>query len=215
MRASLSNTPTIAPCPPLWSFGEQGGEKGQRRAMDAVGGQWAGNYDCSICRRKRLTASAFSRKQLEKHKHDEAAALKCKDCVASEGEKERQQAAAATIGAQDPSSEGELFKCGVCSRKLHKSSFSKTQIQRSPEERKCVECTSKLEAEADLAARAKRTEKLAKAQSETTFADEPRSKLAALSAESAAEAELVTGLKPIRLGRRGRGRGSGRGRGRG
>src|SRR5689334_21080310 len=33
--------------------------------MDAVGGQWAGNYECSVCGQKRLTAASFSRKQLD------------------------------------------------------------------------------------------------------------------------------------------------------
>jgi hypothetical protein len=33
---------------------------------DAVGGQWAGSYECSVCNKKRLTAASFSRKQLDR-----------------------------------------------------------------------------------------------------------------------------------------------------
>ena len=42
---------------------------------------WAGDFECSVCRRKRLTASEFSKKMQERYKKDGNGALKCKVCV--------------------------------------------------------------------------------------------------------------------------------------
>lgn len=55
------------------------------KQMDAVGGKWAGSFNCSVCRKKRLIAERFSATQLRKLRagklcEDE---LKCKDCVSA------------------------------------------------------------------------------------------------------------------------------------
>lgn len=42
---------------------------------------WAGDFDCSVCRRKRLPAVAFSGNMQQRKRKDPEAALKCKACV--------------------------------------------------------------------------------------------------------------------------------------
>ena len=55
---------------------------------------WAGDFDCSVCHRKRLTASEFSKKMQEKKRRGEGG-LKCKPCVEKAAQAERDAAAAA------------------------------------------------------------------------------------------------------------------------
>ena len=69
----------------------------QQAALAAHGRDagWAGSFECSgPCRRKRLVAAEFSKKQIEKRQKDEGAPLKCKQCVEAAAAEERQQAAA-------------------------------------------------------------------------------------------------------------------------
>ena len=40
---------------------------------------WAGDFECSVCRRKRLTASEFSKKMQERYKKDGNGALGVQD----------------------------------------------------------------------------------------------------------------------------------------
>ena len=47
---------------------------------------WAGDFDCSVCHRKRLTASEFSKKMQEKKRRGEGG-LKCKPCVEKKEER--------------------------------------------------------------------------------------------------------------------------------
>ena len=56
---------------------------------------WAGDFECSVCRRKRLTASEFSKKMQERYKKDGNGALKCKICVDKAAADERAAAQAA------------------------------------------------------------------------------------------------------------------------
>ena len=61
---------------------------------------WAGDFDCSVCRRKRLPAMEFSKNmQQRRQKNVDDKTLKCKKCVADEAEAER--AASATKRAAD------------------------------------------------------------------------------------------------------------------
>ena len=78
-------------------------ESGTSHAGVAVAG-WAGDYDCSVCRRKRLTASEFSKKMQEKHRADPKAALKCKQCVDKAAQAERDASAAKAAAAGSLSS---------------------------------------------------------------------------------------------------------------
>lgn len=61
--------------------------------MDAVGGSWAGTLACSACRRKRLTAEAFSGSQLRQLRERKIAEdkLKCKECIAAVQAAERER----------------------------------------------------------------------------------------------------------------------------
>ena len=59
---------------------------------------WAGDFECSVCRRKRLTASEFSKKMQERYKKHGTGALKCKMCVDTAAADERAEAFAASAG---------------------------------------------------------------------------------------------------------------------
>ena len=205
-------------------------ESGTSHAGVAVAG-WAGDYDCSVCRRKRLTASEFSKKMQEKHRADPKAALKCKQCVDKAAQAERDASAAkaakaapASTGASASAGDGDgagagaaSHVCSACEKALPASAFNKTQLSKGEGKQRCRECvTSAEQAEASGAA-ARQAEALRDAKTAAKRADAVGStaeKLKANAALAAAEAELVTGLKPIVLGRgRSRGRGAGRGRG--
>ena len=54
--------------------------------------KWAGDLSCSVCRRKRLTATEFSKKAMEKHRNDPNAPMKCKTCVEAAAQQEQQLA---------------------------------------------------------------------------------------------------------------------------
>ena len=59
-----------------------------------IADKWAGNYDCGICRRKRLVGSEFSKKALDKYRKSNGThSLKCKKCVAEQETRERELAA--------------------------------------------------------------------------------------------------------------------------
>ena len=67
---------------------------------------WAGDFECSVCRRKRLTASEFSKKMQERYKKDGNGALKCKICVDKAAADERAAAVAKTQAAAPSSARG-------------------------------------------------------------------------------------------------------------
>ena len=70
----------------------------QEMATSSTGGgadgrsDWAGNFDCSECGRKRLTAQDFSKAQAEKFRKDEKFKMTCKNCVSAKQEKGRRSA---------------------------------------------------------------------------------------------------------------------------
>lgn len=104
--------------------------------------------------------------------------------------------------------------CSIC--KLHhgRSNFSNNQLRLDENTRKCRNCIANAQAAETAAVEAKRAKKireLSDAASGNGISN-VGAVLRAAAAECAAEAELVTGLKPLRgAGRRGRGRGRGRG----
>ena len=63
---------------------------------------WAVNFDCSVCRRKRLIAAEFSKGMITKHRADPACALKCLNCVTAEASKIKGDAQGAA-SKHDPS----------------------------------------------------------------------------------------------------------------
>lgn len=203
--------------------------------------KWAGSYDCSQCRRKRLTASEFSKKAIEKHRAALDEPMKCKSCVeaAAQAERDAAQARRAVEGltitaVAGTSADGggtssgggggggggaaatpEQHECSACSRKLPAAAFSRSNLSKGPGKQRCSECVAAAEKanleKGDKAAQEKLAAAkavAAKAEASGTAAE----KLAAFSVVAALEAEQVTGLKPVVLGRGrgGKGRHGGR-----
>ncbi|KAJ8598280.1 hypothetical protein CTAYLR_006006 [Chrysophaeum taylorii] len=169
---------------------------------------WAGDFECSVCKRKRLIANEFSKKMQEKRRKDPTAALKCKQCVDAEAKAE--QAKAAAKGPAD----GEQHTCSACAKKIPASRFTKPQLKKGPGKQRCVDCVAKAQEEEATAGQADKAARLAEAKREAERADVSGSaaeKLAASAKVAALEGELVTGLRPTVVGR-GRGRGRGRAR---
>lgn len=152
--------------------------------------------------------------------------LKCKRCVQAVEEAERKAAtekrvASAIAGSSDDPT--EIRKCTICKEGLAYSAYNKNQWNKGEGKSKCRSCVEKALAREASEQKASKDEKLEAARSSLKLAEASGNTPAILKAGSivaALEAEKVTGLKPIRMGRgggRGRGRTSGRlsGRGRG
>mmetsp|Transcript_22342 Transcript_22342/g.68011 ORF Transcript_22342/g.68011 Transcript_22342/m.68011 type:complete len:186 (-) Transcript_22342:219-776(-) len=177
---------------------------------------WAGNFECSVCRQKRLTAASFSKRMIERHRsHD--AKLTCKQCVEAAAATER-AAATAKVEAEDGTGAVEAV-CSACGVSKPASRFTRAQIQKGEGKQRCTDCVATAEASASSKADKKweiqyqeAKEVARKAEATGTTAE----KLQAHNRVAALEAQKVTGLKPVVLGKRGRGtwRGSARGRGR-
>ena len=211
--------------------------------------KWAGTYDCSVCRRKRLTASEFSKKAIEKHRKEPEAPMKCKSCVEEAAQKERDAAAskaassAAVAGSSSADAGATEHECSACKKSLPAAAFSRSNLSKGPGKQRCSECVAeaekanvnagdkayneKLAAAKAAAAKAEATgtaaEKLATSRERVEMGPTggPQRDLSIVTALStlppragskvaAIEAERVTGLKPVVLGRGGRGRHGGR-----
>ena len=170
---------------------------------------------------------------------DSTAALKCKNCVAAAAEAERKASASKQSATTNSSSSGgggggggsgggsdgsELSECSVCKNQLPAASFNKTQLRKGPGKQRCMECVTAAEQAEHNASAERQKQNLADLRQQAKRAEATGGvvqKLLTASAECAAEAEAVTGLKPVILGRgrKGRGgsggRGAARGRGRG
>ena len=120
---------------------------------------WAGDMDCSVCRRKRLPASAFSKNMVAKRQKDVDAALKCKDCTEKQAQEERanaaaKAAAAATTGdaAGTTSSDvasGDGHECAACKKTLPAQAFSRAQLNnKGPGKQRCGDCLAAAETQA-------------------------------------------------------------------
>lgn len=173
---------------------------------------WAGDFECSVCKRKRLIASEFSKKMQEKRRNEPGALLKCKRCVESAAKAELETAAASVVESGEPQA------CSMCKKTLASSKFTKPQLKKGPGKQRCVECVANAQEAEAHAKRADKESALAEAKRELARAEASGStaqKLSASAKLAALEGELVTGLKPKVLGRgRARGRTSGRGRSR-
>jgi len=189
--------------------------------MSSTGGgadgrsDWAGDFACVECGRKRLTAAAFSKRSIERHRTANVP-LKCTACVEAAAAKERAAAAAKAAAAPAPADGGggEVV-CSACCKPRPAGDFTRAQLQKGAKAR-CGDCVAAAGAAAAAApsdaweARYKEAKEAArKAEAVGTAA----ARLAAASKVAALEGERVTGLKPVVLGRGGRGRGSWRGRG--
>lgn len=169
--------------------------------------KWAGNYDCSICRRKRLMAEEFSKKAIDRF-NKEGVPLRCKTCLSEQETKERRNAASVAVT-------NETRECAKCMKVLDSSYFNKNQWNKGEGKSRCKQCVEQAIKEEEEQNRAKKSDSIAKAKEEVEKAKANGNPLAILKAESvlsSVEAEKVTGLKPVRMNRGGRGRGRGRGR---
>ena len=106
--------------------------------------KWAGNFDCSICRRKRLVGSEFSSKALEKYRKS-GSALKCKKCVSEQETKEREAAAKRRASLETSgtgSSCNESYTCASCKKSLPQADFNRNQLAKK-EKARCRKCVEK------------------------------------------------------------------------
>jgi hypothetical protein len=195
--------------------------------------RWAGNFDCTVCRRKRLMADEFSKSSLDKHRKT-GQALQCKPCVAKQEQEKRMEAARNKDNSNnndnnndDDDDNNEKRTCALCNQLLSKDSYNRNQWSKPEGKSRCRSCVEKSIKEDEnqqlnnkdgkIDDARKKLEELKLSKTATA-----REIVAAESVVAAFEAEKVTGLKPIRMGGRGRGRGrggskrsSGRGGGRG
>ena len=151
-----------------------------------------------------------------KARKDPSAQIRCKKCTASAAEAERALAAeTAKLRVAEDGNTVATHECAVCKALKPADAFSRAQLNnKGPGKQRCRECCDAAEAEASASASASVDQRLAaaRAASKKAEATDASDKLAVFAREAALEAELVTGLKPQRVGGRGRGRG-GRGRG--
>ena len=196
--------------------------------MTSLNTDWrrsAGDFECQVCKRKRLPASEFSKTQatlaLRQSKTSGDLKAKCKLCVAAADIKTAAATTTATTATTTAAADGstDIFNCSLCQINLPASAFTNSQklkINRG-KKGKCRDCV--VQSEGDEVARLQ-----AKKQQEQMDLEKRAKKngvagrLALACAETAAEASVVTGLK-VKKGRGGggrwRGRGGRRGRGRG
>ena len=154
-------------------------QRGLGNTTASSSSQWTGVYDCSVCRRKRLTGSEFSKKALERHRKDKNAPLKCKTCVAAAEKAEQERAAAKTAaaaataagggadgggadGGGGGSVEGELHTCAACGVAKPAATFNKNQLRnKGPGKQRCMPCvTAASEAEAAATTEAQQVRRL-------------------------------------------------------
>jgi len=183
---------------------------------------WAGDFDCAVCKRKRLTASEFSKKMQERKRSDGNGALKCKKCVDSAAESERAAAAAkakAAAPAASAAGGGATAVCSACKAALPEASFTKPQLKKGPAKQRCQPCIASADGAEAAASVDKKKAAMVEAKKAVALAEASGNAVAKLKANSvlaALEGELVTGLKPMVIGRgrgrKGRGRGGGRGK---
>ena len=185
-------------------------------ATPVVTDKWAGSFDCSVCRRKRLTGDQFSKKALERYRKQGGGPLKCIQCVESAQAAERE---AAYSNKKEKKAEGEQKRvCVACQKLMDSSAYNRNQWSKGEGKSRCRACVEKAIQEDASKTKDAKEQKIKQAKEAVEKAKKSRDTKAILEAESvlsSLEAEKVTGLKPVRMSR-GRGRaGSGGGRGRG
>lgn len=183
---------------------------GVRANMDPT--QWHGAYDCKDCGRKRLPAVEFSNKMVQRARAGDTK-VSCKKCAAERLERERLDAEAKRNDASEGTSSSSTHVCAACGATKPASAFSRAQLNNKGADARCSACVRDAEARdaKDAKESVEKRLKEARAASAVAEATNAMGKLGVFAKEAALEAELVTGLKPQRIGGRGRG---GRGRGR-
>ena len=176
--------------------------------------RWAGNFDCSVCRRKRLVATEFSKRALERHRKS-GGTLKCNKCTSELEERERSEAVSKrkTASASCDGGESTRAACASCKTVLPIDNFNRNQLAKKEKARcrSCVEQSIQDEERTRESSKQGKVDEIKRKINEAETKGDVQERLKWESQLSALEAEHVTGLKPIVMGR-GRGR---RGRGRG
>jgi hypothetical protein len=156
-----------------------------------------------------LTFCISTLEALERYQKS-GAPLKCKQCTSAQEKKER-QAAAAKASSTDNQSNEEPITCAACEQLLPVSNFNMNQLSKKYGAR-CRHCVEKSILAEEQSRKSIRQSTLDEVKRKIKdLKGDVREKLKYKSQLSALEAEHVTGLKPVFMGR---GRGSWRGRGR-
>lgn len=143
--------------------------------------------------------------------------MKCKQCVQAAEKAEREAAAQrrANNPQQTPQTstiESSTRVCARCQTNRNQDEFHKNQWNKGPGVSKCRSCVEATLEEEKVQQQQSKDSKLTAARQRLAAATTPAERVAAESQIAALEAQKVTGLQPVRLGRGGRGRGRGRGR---
>ena len=191
-----------------------------RRRMTTLGvssggdpSQWRGAFDCVACGRKRLPAVEFSANAVSKKRADPGRQISCKACTRGAAETERALAAATAKlrvkeGGDGADASAATHECAACKRSRPADAFSNKQLnQKGPGKQRCRECCDAADAADASSAKTLAEVRLTRAREASANAEKTNApdKLAVFAREAALEAELVTGLKPKRIGGRGRG----------
>ena len=127
---------------------------------------------------------------------------------------EAKRSAAATVSTDTSTGNKETLKCTACEQDLDASHFNKNQWSKGVGKARCRICVEKALQDEKRQQEESQAAKLQAAKDNVVQAHASGNAQAILKAESelaALEAEKVTGLKPVKMGRGG---GAGRGRGR-
>jgi hypothetical protein len=144
--------------------------------------------------------------------------LNCKRCVQETEEAERAAAASKRALTTTAETSDETRSCASCQQDLNLDKYNKNQWNKGEGKSKCRACVELALAKEASDMKVAKEGKLEQAKSNVKLANQSGNAHAILKAESelaALEAELVTGLKPVRMSGRGGGRRSSGGRGRG
>jgi len=134
-------------------------------------------------------------------------------CVQSAEEAERKAAAARQSLPTDKATLNEVRKCNLCQIEKGYSDYNRNQWNKGEGKSKCRVCVEKALAEESSQQATAKEQKLQEARAKVAAANKSGDKPTILKVESelaALEAELVTGLKPVRMSGRGGGRGRSR-----
>ena len=176
-----------------------------------VTSKWAGNFDCTVCRRKRLMAQEFSKSSLDRYRKT-GQALRCKDCTAKEEQRKRATAANISNVDDDCNEKSEKRMCaGPCHKILSRDAYNRNQWSKPEGKSRCRECVERSIQEESAQHKTSNESKIEKARNKVKHLKLSKTAtvqeiVAAESELASIEAEKVTGLKPIRLGGRGAGR---------
>ena len=158
-----------------------------------------------------MTLCAHRTQALERYRKT-GTPLKCKQCTSAQEAKERQEAAAKSSASTNKTIAGPII-CASCKQSLPGSDYNRNQLaKKNGRCRACVEKSLLEEENSSKMSKQKLLDDVRQKVKEAESKGDVKEKLKYESQLSALEAEHVTGLKPIVMGR---GKGSWRGRGRG